>query len=77
MELSLQFLKKQVERLAHRTVEIERTKSGKYICKFMDFNMSPLSLVADTEVEAYQKLYQYLTEKKTEGSDEPEPPAAA
>jgi len=75
MELNLQFLKRQVERLAHRSVEVEKTKSGKFICKFMDFNMSPISLLADTEEEAYQKLYQYLKGKKP--PEEPDLPPAA
>jgi hypothetical protein len=73
-EPNLEFLKRQVRRLAGRDVEIERTKSGKCIPKFLDFKMSPISLLADTEVECYQKLLQYLKDKKTE---EPDLPPAA
>jgi len=76
MSPNLQLLKKQVERLAHRTVEVEQTRSGKFICVFMDFNMSPLSLLGDTEEEAYQKLFKYLS-AKAPTEDEPEPPSAA
>jgi len=42
----------------------------------MDFNMSPLALVANTEVEAYQKLYQYIKGKQTP-PDDPDSPQAA
>ena len=42
----------------------------------MDFNMSPLSLLGDTEEEAYQKLFKYLS-AKAPTEDEPEPPSAA
>lgn len=76
MEMSLELLKRQVQRLANRPVEIESTRSGKFICKFVDFNMSPISLIGDTEVEAYQKLYKYLSDKKGPDTD-PETPTAA
>lgn len=74
-QLSLELLKMQVRRLANRDVEIEKTKLGKFIPKFIDFNMSPASLLSDSEEEAYQKLIQYL--KSKQDSHDPETPPAA
>ena len=72
---NLEFLKRQIKRILNRDVEIESTKSGRFICKYVDFNMSPISLIADTEEEAYQKLLQYLKSKTP--TPDPETPSAA
>lgn len=74
-QLSLELLKRQIKQLTGREVTVDRTKSGRYICKFIDFNMSPLALVGDSEEEAYKKLLQYLKQKH-ENPDPELPPAA-
>lgn len=55
---------------------MEVTKTGRYICKYLDYGASPLSLLGETEEEAYKKLILHL-ESKRAPMDDPEPPAAA
>ena len=64
--LSLELLKKHLSNLLHREVGIEKLKSGKFMCKYLDYGMSPLALVGATEEEAYQKLAAYLKAKQGE-----------
>jgi hypothetical protein len=73
---SLELLKRQITKILGRSVEVEKTRSGRYICRYVDFGMSPISLVGESEAEAYQKLLQYL-QKKEEESPEPDSPRSA
>ena len=73
---NLELLKRQIAKILGRSVEVEKTKSGRYICRYVNFGMSPISLVGDSETEAYQKLLQYL-QKKEENSPEPDLPTSA
>jgi hypothetical protein len=58
--------KEQVEKILGRPVAVEQTKTGKWICQYVDFSMRPLSLVADTEELAYENLLTYLLSKAQE-----------
>jgi hypothetical protein len=69
--VNLELLKKRLNKMLGREVGIEKLRTGKFICKYMDYNMSPLSLVGETEEEAYQKLAAYLQAKTAESFDDP------
>ena len=71
---NLNLLKLQLQKMLGRPVETETLRSGKFICKYLEYGMTPLALVGETEEEAYQKLHQYLSAKK---KPEPDGPAAA
>lgn len=62
----IEVLKARVKDLLGRTPEVERLKTGKFIAKYMDYAMSPLSLVDETEEGAIEKLLAYLLAKKTD-----------
>lgn len=65
-EVNLELLKKTLSSQLGREVGVVKLRSGKFICKYLNYNMSPLALVGETELEAYQKLAAYL---KTRASD--------
>jgi hypothetical protein len=70
----MELVKRQLQKLLGREVQVEKLKSGKFICKYLSFNMHPLSLVGATEDEAYQNLLKYL---QSQPKPEPEPDSAA
>lgn len=47
-----------------RDVEIDRLKTGKFLCRYVEYGMSPLALVGETEEEALRKLHIYLRDKR-------------
>ena len=59
-------VKAEVEKLLSREVGVEITKSGKFICKFVDFEAPMSKLVGDTEELAYELLLQYLKSRETQ-----------
>jgi hypothetical protein len=73
---SPELLKKQIQKLLGREVGIEALRNGRFLCKYVEYGVSNLSLVGETETEALQKLLAYLQDKKKNDSD-PEPPLAA
>lgn len=70
--MDVEYIKRKLQEILGREIRVEKTLHGKYICKYIAYGMSPRALLADTEAEAYQKLYQYIQSQKG-----PEPPGAA
>ena len=63
---NLEQLKSQLKLILKREVEVERLRTGKFICKYLDFGMPALTLIGENEEEAYAKLLTYLqTKNKT------------
>jgi hypothetical protein len=61
--------KAEVDRILGRDVGVEATTTGKFICKFVDYNNPhPAALVGETEEIAYSNLLGYL--RSRDGNEE-------
>lgn len=58
-------VREELKKLLGRDVGVEKLRTGKYIAKYVCYGTSHLSLVADTENEAYLKLFEHLQNKNT------------
>jgi len=70
--MSLDKTKAAIKSFLGRDVGIEKTRFGKFICKFVDYdNPHPANLVGETEELAYQNLLTYLQERAGKGTISP------
>jgi hypothetical protein len=60
----MDLVKTELKKLLGRDVGVEKLKSGRFICKYFSYSMSPLQLVGDTEDDAYRNLLRHLHETK-------------
>lgn len=56
-------LKGRLKGLLNREPEVEKLKNGKFIAKYVEYGMSPKSLVASSEEEALERLLGHLMAK--------------
>ena len=54
-------MKKELEELLGREVEVEKTKDGKFVVLWMNFNSEPPPK-GDTEEDAIEKFYKWFKE---------------
>ena len=67
MSEDIEQVRSRLKAVLGREPEVEKLKTGKFIAKYVEYGMSPLSLVGDTEAAAFEKLAQYLENKKKSG----------
>jgi hypothetical protein len=59
--------KSELHKILKRDVLVEQTKTGKWICQYVEYGMSPMKLVGDTQEAAYENLLAYLITKSSTG----------
>ena len=68
--MELPIIKSRLHQLLGRDIEVNPTKDGRFVCEFADFNNPhPAALIGSTELEAYQKLLNYVERRPAQPDD--------